>query len=238
MRTHRRDHLRGGLVVELCTPGVPAASDLTCDGIDDDCDGDVDDDTPRAPSFCSRGACEAAGEFLCVDGGWVDTCMPGVPVKLSDASCDGVDDDCDGLVDEDCVPEAPDARDVDAGDGPADALISDAESSAPPDLDPPAPRPDRVADDLPPLPDAAFDPFPEAGLTIEAPSPKPRVECGCRASGQGPAEPLFGLLALAFAGRPRRRRRGAGCAPRSEPRSLTHDSGPSTPRQADTRPRR
>jgi hypothetical protein len=241
----------GGVVVEVCTPGAPAARDGTCDAVDDDCDGDLDEDAPRTPSVCGRGACEATGEALCVDGAWVDTCMPGAPRDLSDATCDGIDEDCDGLVDEDCVPDAPDVLEADGGDTPADAFADDAGSpapdaapetttdgSAPPrdaraepagdmyppasadgplfadatpvtaDLDPPhTARPDGVLGDVSPLPDAAFDPWPEAGVTIETTSPNPRVDCDCRAGGAGAVWPLSGLLALAFAGLPRRRRR-------------------------------
>ena len=39
----------------------------------------------------------------CVDGQVIDSCTPGAPAA-DDATCDGVDDDCDGVTDEDYAP--------------------------------------------------------------------------------------------------------------------------------------
>ncbi len=70
--------------------------------MDDDCDGAADDDYVPTPTECGVGACAAAGELVCVDGGLEDTCTPGTP--SDDSNCDGVDDDCDGAADDDYVP--------------------------------------------------------------------------------------------------------------------------------------
>lgn len=50
------------------------------------------------------GACVREGNRLCTSSGEIDTCTVGQPLNNSDTSCDEVDDDCDGKVDEDCVP--------------------------------------------------------------------------------------------------------------------------------------
>jgi hypothetical protein len=92
-----------GSVQEQCEPGVPAASDATCNAVDDDCDGNVDEDYASLPTTCGVGACLAAGVSVCTAGVLVDTCAAGVPGS-SDANCDGVDQDCDGDADEDYVP--------------------------------------------------------------------------------------------------------------------------------------
>ncbi|MDQ7087000.1 MAG: MopE-related protein [Acidobacteriota bacterium] len=81
----------------------PAADDATCDAIDDDCDGSVDEDYPQSSTSCGVGACSATGTLSCVDGTEEDSCAPGAPAT-DDATCDGVDDDCDGSVDEDYTP--------------------------------------------------------------------------------------------------------------------------------------
>jgi hypothetical protein len=33
-----------GVIEDTCQPGTPAAEDATCDGVDDDCDGLIDED--------------------------------------------------------------------------------------------------------------------------------------------------------------------------------------------------
>ncbi|MCA9538025.1 MAG: hypothetical protein KC620_04020 [Myxococcales bacterium] len=80
--------------------GVPLASrDEVCNGLDDDCDG-VIDDNPRGlgdPCEVGRGECLRAGAVICVDGrAGCDAvaAQPGVEV------CNGLDDDCDGTIDD------------------------------------------------------------------------------------------------------------------------------------------
>ncbi|MCK6575048.1 hypothetical protein L6V77_28590 [Myxococcota bacterium] len=94
---------RDGLAT--CTPGgqvgdcagdvTPAASE-TCNGLDDDCDGQVDDGLVQA---CSRSNAEGTcgGTETCVEGAWVG-CTAAEPAA---EVCDGDDDDCSGAVDED-----------------------------------------------------------------------------------------------------------------------------------------
>ncbi len=94
---------RRGRYVDRCTPAEPAADDASCDGVDDDCDGQADEDAPSAESVCGAGACAAFGVVRCVEGALRDDCAPGAPAA-DDAVCDGVDDDCDGAVDEDYTP--------------------------------------------------------------------------------------------------------------------------------------
>ncbi|MDQ3177102.1 MAG: MopE-related protein [Actinomycetota bacterium] len=116
-----------GAVVDSCAPGAPAASDATCNGIDDDCSGVADEDYVPSATSCGVGACGATGATSCVSGAVVDSCSPGTPAA-SDATCDGIDDDCSGVVDDDfvaycdgtqavaCVAGAPDLTECDDGD--------------------------------------------------------------------------------------------------------------------------
>ncbi len=70
-----------------------------CDGLDNDCDGEADDGNPAGGQVCSTGllgVC-ARGQTLCGSDG--SECIP--EAQPSDEVCDGLDNDCDGLVDED-----------------------------------------------------------------------------------------------------------------------------------------
>jgi alpha-tubulin suppressor-like RCC1 family protein len=81
-----------GCSAEPTEPGVEA-----CDGVDDDCDGEIDEGTAVA-CWVGIGACGRAGSQDCTDGVLADcSAAPGEP-RLE--TCDGADEDCDGSVDE------------------------------------------------------------------------------------------------------------------------------------------
>jgi hypothetical protein len=102
----------GQCVIVACTPGwanedglvetgceavcVPDGSPLDhCDGRDNDCDGLVDEDF--LPTPCGVGAC--ASESRCIDG-VIHPCVPLEPLVSEELHCDGIDENCDGVVDE------------------------------------------------------------------------------------------------------------------------------------------
>ena len=96
---------QGGAVYDTCTAGAPTGDDADCDGLDDDCNGLVDENYEPLPTQCGLGVCAAQGELICAGGAQVDTCKEGV-ASGADDDCDGVDDDCDGAADEHYTPEA------------------------------------------------------------------------------------------------------------------------------------
>jgi von Willebrand factor type A domain/Putative metal-binding motif len=62
-----------------------------CDGIDNDCDGAIDDNIAAVP--CGGEKCGGIGTQTCVSG------KPVCSAKLEEEVCDGRDNDCDGFVD-------------------------------------------------------------------------------------------------------------------------------------------
>jgi hypothetical protein len=83
---------------EDCAPANPAihhGAIEVCNGLDDDCDGAVDEDLGTVS--CGLGACQHTQD-KCQEGNIV-ICNPFI--GAAPESCDGKDNDCDGLVDED-----------------------------------------------------------------------------------------------------------------------------------------
>ena len=112
----------GAGVVE-CVDGAPACStdpggtthgDLpeACNGQDDDCDGQTDEDVAGSvlDNCPLKGVCASAYDALdvaCVDGHWVCDFADVPSYEADESSCDGQDNDCDGLTDEDVTAGCP-----------------------------------------------------------------------------------------------------------------------------------
>jgi hypothetical protein len=81
---------QGGVLQCVADAGSPEV----CDGLDNDCNGATDDGLGQ--TTCGVGECEVTADN-CV-GGVPQTCTPGTPVM--EVCADGLDNDCDGEVDD------------------------------------------------------------------------------------------------------------------------------------------
>jgi hypothetical protein len=107
------------LVAPGCVPASADGSEPQCNGLDDDCDGSVDEGCPCSAGDvqpCFLGPPARRGVGACVDG--TQTCMRGVEfspywgecqggIRPSEEKCDGLDNDCNGCADDldGCKPQ-------------------------------------------------------------------------------------------------------------------------------------
>ncbi len=88
--------------VEVCGDGL----DNDCDGYEDEGCECVSGDFRECGNFTSVGICEKGKEY-CVDGEWSGDCLnatlPDAEKCGAQGTGDGLDNDCDGSVDEDCA---------------------------------------------------------------------------------------------------------------------------------------
>jgi len=101
-------------------PGELALAETRCDGKDNNCNGLTDEPFVGKGSSCAeagkQGVCQGTGYLACNVGGTALYCNITTPGSAaSDEKCNGLDDDCDGLTDE----EADDA----AGKGVVDVMV-------------------------------------------------------------------------------------------------------------------
>ena len=84
-----------------CVNEDPAGITETCNQADDDCDGQVDEDFPTLGEPCDGNDSDLClyGTYTCKPNGTGVRCVNEDPANVKE-KCNGVDDDCDGALDE------------------------------------------------------------------------------------------------------------------------------------------
>ena len=69
-----------------------------CNGKDDNCNGATDEGVVETDFSCKKVGVCALAQVLCVDG--TPTCVQDAAYEVTETTCDGLDNDCDGKIDE------------------------------------------------------------------------------------------------------------------------------------------
>ena len=82
--------------------GYQESTETVCDGLDNDCDGNTDEQEAldAAKSGCAVGVCAGKAKATCTAAKWACDTTGVAGFEAQEATCDGKDNDCDGFVDE------------------------------------------------------------------------------------------------------------------------------------------
>ncbi|MDY0059580.1 MAG: C-type lectin domain-containing protein [Myxococcota bacterium] len=97
----------------LCTTAPGGSASLSqaeqCNGLDDDCDGQIDEEWPSLGQSCTSAGVCGTGLFMCAQSQDKVCCSSDPACTGSTPAlevCNGLDDDCDGTLDEEVTPPA------------------------------------------------------------------------------------------------------------------------------------
>jgi hypothetical protein len=95
-------YVQYGTDCNVADPAIhPDRTDASCDGVDQNCNGINDEGYVDHQSTCGVGGCASLGVAHCDNGVVTDSCVPGTP---GTETCNGIDDNCDGTVDNAAAP--------------------------------------------------------------------------------------------------------------------------------------
>ncbi len=83
-------------------------SEASCDNVDNDCDGGIDETFPTKGDACTNGlgVCQRTGTIRCSADGLAVECSAAMAGAGMAETCDGEDNDCDGVTDEGISPSS------------------------------------------------------------------------------------------------------------------------------------
>ncbi len=84
------------------TGGAPVCTVELCNGLDDDCDGVIDEESQNAGADCLTGLPGICGDGTVVCTGGTLACTPDKP-PAPESCGNGIDEDCNGIIDDNCV---------------------------------------------------------------------------------------------------------------------------------------
>ncbi len=95
-----------------CSTIASNAVTETCDGVDNDCDGVIDDGLTAPDADKQNGVCAGAVKVCGAGAGWLEPSYTSIGnYEANEVSCDGLDNDCNGLADDGFSAPAADKQD-------------------------------------------------------------------------------------------------------------------------------